>query len=403
MKRLFSGGVLLVGIAAVLISATAWTRSDPRQDKAAQIARGRLVVIQTDCGGCHGGGSDPSAKGYLAGSTGPQTEFKIGPCAVDPDAKPCFTTRPKNITSDPSNGIGRYTERQIFNALRYGLKPGNTPDVEITGTTPGQGNFPAQPHYLAPPMPWQSWRHKPDADLWAIAAYLKNGTKPNPNKVADSDGPPDNWASSMTPDKIGPYPVVPYPSTNETGTTSAQIAQGRQLVISHACGDCHGGGNSPQSPGFVAGRTSDGQDFKIGPCAFDPKAQPCFTTRPKNLTPDNATGMGRFTERQIFNALRYGLRPEETPDVEITSTTRGQGNFPLHPHFLAPPMPWPAWRHLSDDQLRSIAAYLKNGLKPVSNKVQDSDGPPDFWASEYTVEKIGPYPAKPYPQETEKQ
>ena len=49
------------------------------------------------------------------------------------------------------------------------------------------------------------------------------------------------------------------------------------------------------------------------------------------------------------------------------------------------------------------AAYLKNGVKPASNQVKDSDGPPDFWASEMTPEKIGTYPAKPFPTENEKQ
>jgi len=32
-----------------------------RQD---QIARGRFVVISHDCGGCHGGGSNPAAFGF---------------------------------------------------------------------------------------------------------------------------------------------------------------------------------------------------------------------------------------------------------------------------------------------------------------------------------------------------
>jgi len=127
-----------------------------------------------------------------------------------------------------------------------------------------------------------------------------------------------------------------------------------------------------------------------------------FITRARNLTPDNETGLGRFTERQIFNALRYGLRPGETPDVEITSMTPGQGNFPARPKYLAPPMPWPAWRHMSDQQLRDVAAYLKRGLKPVKNKVPDSEGPPDFWASGYTVQNIGPYPASAYPTKNEK-
>jgi len=31
-----------------------------------------------------------------------------------------------------------------------------------------------------------------------------------------------------------------------------------------------------------------------------------------------------------------------------------------------------------------------------------ADGPPDFWAGEYTVAKIGPYPAAAYPTAKEK-
>jgi mono/diheme cytochrome c family protein len=165
------------------------------------------------------------------------------------------------------------------------------------------------------------------------------------------------------------------------------VQYGRYLVISHDCGGCHGGGSDPTANGWLAGMMVPEQEFAIGP----------FKTRPRNLTPDNATGMGRFTERQIFNALRYGLRPEDTPDVAITSATPGEGNFPAHPRYLAVPMPWPAFRHMPDGDLWAIAAYLKRGVKPVSNKVADSDGPPDFWASEYTVAKIGAYPAPTFP------
>ena len=180
-----------------------------------QVALGRYLVISHDCGGCHGGGSDPAAKGWLAGVMSPQDEFHIGPCAVTPGAQPCWITRPRNLTPDNATGLGRFSERQIFNALRYGLRPENTPDVEITSSTPGQGNFPANPHYLAVPMPWEAWRHMPDQELWAIAAYLKRGLKPVVNKVADSEGPPDFWASAYTVAKIGPHPAAPYPTANE--------------------------------------------------------------------------------------------------------------------------------------------------------------------------------------------
>jgi mono/diheme cytochrome c family protein len=385
-------------------AATSGGSSDVRvaQGGQDQILRGRLLVINHACSECHGGNDNPASPDWLQGVRSPIQEFKIGPCAVDPAAQPCFTTRPKNVTPDSATGIGRYTERQIFNALRYGLRPEETPDLEITSTTPGQGNFPATPHYLAPPMPWPAWRHMPDDDLRAIAAYLKRGVKPASNKVPDSDRPPDFWASGVTPADIGAYPSPAYPTANEHAAEGSQelLARGRFTVITHDCAGCHGG-NDPSSKGWLAGVMSPAQEFKIGPCALQPGAQPCWTTRPKNLTPDNTTGMGRFSERQIFNALRYGLRPEETADVEITSSTPGQGNFPANPHYLAVPMPWPAWRHIPDQDLWAIAAYLKRGLKPVTNKVADSDGPPDFWASEYTPAKIGTYPAPAYPTATE--
>lgn len=192
--------------------------------------------------------------------------------------------------------------------------------------------------------------------------------------------------------------TAPSPSLSSGGNIQTgqarqdQILLGRAIVVSHACGECHGGGSNPAAFGWLDGdRIPEVQEFKIGP----------FTTRARNLTPDNTTGLGRFSERQIFNALRYGLRPGETPDVEITSIKPGQGNFPMHPKYLAIPMPWPSWRHMPDQDLWAIAAYLKS-LKPVNHKVQDSDGPPDFWAGEYTVEKIGPYPALPYPTANEK-
>jgi hypothetical protein len=57
---------------------------------------------------------------------------------------------------------------------------------------------------------------------------------------------------------------------------------------------------------------------------------------------------------------------------------------------------------MSDEELYAIAAYLKNGLKPVKNQVMDSEGPPDFWASAYTVKAIGPYPAEKYPTVNER-
>ena len=176
----------------------------------AQVLRGRAVVTSFGCVDCHAQGvNNPASATWMAGYVkgGTQGIFQIGP----------FATYAANLTPDAS-GIGNLTDQQIYNALKYGLDPGATPDAAISGTTPGQGNFPATPHYLAPPMPWTSTRHLSDDDLWSIVAYLKHGIKPVANIVPDSQGPPDFWASSYTPDKVGPYPLPDYPAASEQFT-----------------------------------------------------------------------------------------------------------------------------------------------------------------------------------------
>jgi hypothetical protein len=66
-------------------------------------------------------------------------------------------------------------------------------------------------------MPWTAFRYMPDAELWAIAAYLHRGLAPVVNKVPDSEGPPDFWASAYTVEAIGAYPSVAFPTANEKG------------------------------------------------------------------------------------------------------------------------------------------------------------------------------------------
>jgi mono/diheme cytochrome c family protein len=356
----------------------------------AQVLRGRGLVLSRDCGGCHVGGSNPAAEGWLAGRTDGQTVAG-------------HVVYPRNLTPD-ATGIADYTDRQLFNALRFGLKPGATPDAEITSATPGVGNHPANPVYLAPAMPWIAWRYLSDEELWDIIAYLRHGVRPVHHEVPPSQTPPDGWAGAYAPEYTAPYPLPPFPTANEELRDPArrdQVLRGRGLVASAGCSDCHGGSGNPAARGWLAGVLPEAErrpgagpfeaPFQVGP----------FKNYGRNLTPDNVTGIGRFSERQIFNALRYGLRPGETEDVEITGTTPGVGNFPLHPKYLAVTMPWSAWRHMPDRDLLDIAAYLKHGLKPVRNRVEPSDGPPDFWAGEYTVEKIGPYPALPFPTQNE--
>jgi hypothetical protein len=176
-----------------------------------------------------------------------------------------------------------------------------------------------------------------------------------------------------------------------------QVNNGRILVITGGCGECHSRGKiDPSDANWLGGFVGTVND--VGQGAFNIGGIKTFAA---NITPDTTNGVGRFTNRQIFNALRYGLDPESTPDVIITSTTPGQGNFPATPHYLAPPMPWPSVRHSTDEALWSIVAYIKHGIKPVANVAPPSGAPADFWASAYTAAAIGPFPIGSYPQSNE--
>ncbi len=70
-----------------------------------------------------------------------------------------------------------------------------------------------------------------------------------------------------------------------------------------------------------------------------------------NLTPDQNTGLGIWTEDMFVNALRTGRHMGTSREI-------------------LPPMPWPAFRNASDDDLKSIYAYLRS-IKPIVNHVPD--------------------------------
>jgi hypothetical protein len=74
----------------------------------------------------------------------------------------------------------------------------------------------------------------------------------------------------------------------------------------------------------------------------------------RNITPDEETGIGTWSEDQIITALQTGVRPDGRE--------------------LAPIMPWHAFATLTKDDVSSIAAFMKS-IPPVSNKIADPVGP----------------------------
>ena len=220
----YRGALTVTGAATALLIAAAWGCGSSSSTSGGgggglpnskanltQVEHGRYLVTTVGCADCHAGGvNDPSSATWLAGYVGAAGGSGPGAFNIGP-----FHTYAKNLTPDMNTGIGMHSDRQIYNALRYGLAPDSTPDVVITSTTPGVGNFPAAPVYLAPPMPWTSFRHLSDTDIWSIVAYIKHGVKAVSNTVPDSQSPPGGWASSYTSAKVGPDQLATYPAANE--------------------------------------------------------------------------------------------------------------------------------------------------------------------------------------------
>jgi mono/diheme cytochrome c family protein len=117
------------------------------------------------------------------------------------------------------------------------------------------------------------------------------------------------------------------------------VERGKYLVTIASCTDCH-------TPGHFLGKPDMTRYLGGSDVGFDIPGLGVFYG--PNLTPDEATGLGRWSERDIVKAIRTGKRPDG--------------------RLLAPSMPWAAFAELTDSDAEAIAAYLKS-LPPVNNKV----------------------------------
>lgn len=122
---------------------------------------------------------------------------------------------------------------------------------------------------------------------------------------------------------------------------AAQLARGRYLVeVTAACGNCH----TPKGPtGNLPGRELAG--------GFVVVDAPEFRAVAPNITPDPETGIGRWTDAQIARAIREGIRPDGS--------------------LIGPPMPFGFYRHISDQDLAAMVAYLRT-VPPIRNQVERS-------------------------------
>ena len=127
------------------------------------------------------------------------------------------------------------------------------------------------------------------------------------------------------------HSAYPLPDLRAT-TDSATIAKGRYLALGPAhCTDCHTvPGGAPYSGGVA---------FHL----------PLGTIYSPNITPDSATGIGRYTDGQIARMLRYNVRP--------------------HGRVA---MPFMQFERLSDEDIVAVLSFLRSNASVVNN-VPDHD------------------------------
>lgn len=76
------------------------------------------------------------------------------------------------------------------------------------------------------------------------------------------------------------------------------------------------------------------------------------TWRSPNITQDEETGIGKWTDQQIIDLIREGRRPDGS--------------------MIYPIMPYPYYSRLTDGDAKAVVAYLRT-IKPIKNAVKASD------------------------------
>jgi cytochrome c553 len=142
-----------------------------------------------------------------------------------------------------------------------------------------------------------------------------------------------------------------------------RVERGKYLVMVAACHDCH----TPKANPMMAldtnrllsgrpGTTAAPNQPAVGQISASGDLTawygPWGVSYAANITPDLETGIGkRYTEAAFIKTLRTGKKPEGEP--------------------LLPPMPWQMIGQMTDEDLKSIYAYLRS-VKPVKNFVRSA-------------------------------
>ena len=138
---------------------------------------------------------------------------------------------------------------------------------------------------------------------------------------------------------IGAVAVLASGLSAPAAADDAQIARGRYLVGIAGCSDCH-------TPGGMMGAADMKRYLGGSDVGFSIPGEGVYVGQ--NLTPDDETGIGKWTSDDIITAIRKGKRPDGSE--------------------LSGVMPSASFARLTDEDAAAIAAFLKS-IPPVNNKI----------------------------------
>jgi hypothetical protein len=165
--------------------------------------------------------------------------------------------------------------------------------------------------------------------------------------------------------------AAPAEAADRPGLTVANAARGKYLVATSGCMDCHTpmkmGKNGPEwdMSRMLSGHPDtltmpavpalpEGPWLVISSATNTAFAGPWGVSFTANLTPDEETGLGKWTVKDFKATIRTGRH-------------MGRGRE------ILPPMPIPVYSQMNDRDLESIFAYLRT-IPAVKNRV------PEPWA-----------------------
>ncbi|MDQ2769878.1 MAG: cytochrome c [Bacteroidota bacterium] len=304
MKNLFRLVVLLVGVGllgGLGFLAFVQVRGIPRYpppwlkvaipSTPARVALGEKLTLSI-CSDCH-----------LNRATNRYSGHRLAD--LTPDFGRIYTS---NITQDAAHGIGRWTTGQLVALLSTGIGP----DGRLRLIMP-------------------SYARMSDEDMASIVVFLRsNSPQVQPDLTATPPQEPSLLLkllgnTIMRPARLPDAPVLAPPPTDTR-------AFGRYLVLGrYHCYECHSRdfkSNNPTDPekskGYLGGGTrllnNEGQ-----------------TVVSRNITGDAETGIGRWSEAQFGQAVRFGQSPN------------GLLHYPMNKYSL-----------LTDAEVHALFAYLQS-------------------------------------------